>query len=204
MYLTDDPSNLTKWMFPFGGVVLGSGGHLLVWCDEDQEQADLHCNFKLSRSGEFIALVDTDGLTIVDALNFGAQQQDISYGRSPDGGDQWASFDTPSPGSTNSTSDTDVSRVLPGDFYLNNYPNPFNAGTTIRYQLSEKGPVNLNIISLRGGEVKSLHQGLQNSGEYSIQWDGLDQTGSNLPAGIYFVNLEQRNFTTTHKILLLK
>ncbi|MBL7028560.1 MAG: CotH kinase family protein [Candidatus Marinimicrobia bacterium] len=204
MYLTDDPSNLTKWMFPFGGVVLGSGGHLLVWCDEDQEQADLHCNFKLSRHGEFIALVDTDGLSIVDAVNFGPQQLDVSYGRLPDGGDQWTSFDSPSPGSTNNTSDTDVSRLLPGDFYLNNFPNPFNAGTTIRYQLSEKGPVYLNIISLRGGDVKSLHQGLQNSGEYSIQWDGLDESGNNLPAGIYFVNLEQGNFTTTHKILLLK
>ncbi len=204
MYLTDDPANLTKWMFPFGGLVLGSGGHLLVWCDEDQEQADLHCNFKLSRNGEFIALVDTDGLSIVDALNFGAQQQDVSYGRSPDGGDQWAYFDSPSPGSTNATSDTDVSRVLPGEFYLNNFPNPFNAGTTIRYQLSEKGRVKLNIISLRGAEVKSLQQGLQNRGEHAIQWDGLDQTGNNLPAGIYFVNLEQGSFTATHKILLLK
>ncbi|MBT6010673.1 MAG: T9SS type A sorting domain-containing protein [Candidatus Marinimicrobia bacterium] len=204
MYLTDDATNLTKWMFPFGGVALESGGYLLVWCDEDQEQSDLHCNFKLSRHGEFLALVDTDGLTIIDALNFGPQQQDVSYGRSPDGGMDWVNFDNPSPGASNETVDLIGTQVLPENFYLNNYPNPFNAETILRYKIPERGMMQLVILDLNGRETKKLVEGVQSSGEYSIAWKGLDESGSNVSAGIYFVKLVQGNFTTTHKILLLK
>jgi len=204
MYLTDDATNLTKWMFPFGGVALEADGYLLVWCDEDQEQADLHCNFKLSRHGEFIALVDTDGLTIIDALNFGPQQQDVSYGRSPDGGMDWVNFDNPSPGASNGTVDLIVTQVVPENFYLNNYPNPFNAETILRYKLPESGFIELVILDLNGREIKKLVTGVKSSGENSIAWNGLDESGSNVSAGIYFVKLVQGNFTTTHKILLLK
>ena len=204
MYITDDPANLTKWMFPFGGVALESGGHLLVWCDEDQEQSDIHCNFKLSRNGEFIALVDVDGITIVDALNFGAQQQDISYGRSPDGGDDWVHYDSPSPGSTNGTSNADAAPYLPGNFYLNNYPNPFNASTIIEYTLPEKGIVELSILDIHGREVKQLNQGVESKGNHFISWNGMNHSGRHVSAGIYFVKLERESFVSTHKVLLLK
>ena len=204
MYLTDDPANLTKWMFPFGGVMLESGGHLLVWCDEDQEQADIHCNFKLSRGGEFIALVDNDGLTIIDALNFGPQQADISYGRSPDGGDTWVHFDSPTPGFANGTSSVVADPNLPENFSLTNHPNPFNAETILRYTLPANGLVKLLILDLSGRQIKTLVQGVQSSGEYSRAWNGLDESGSNVSTGIYFVKLQQGNFTATHKILLIK
>jgi len=204
MYLTDDPANLTKWMFPFGGVMLESGGHLLVWCDEDQEQSGIHCNFKLSQNGEFLALVESDGQTIVDALNFGPQQEDISYGRLPDGADLWEFFATPSPGAANGTSSIDVGSILPANFYLNNYPNPFNAATIIRYQLPEQGWVSLDIIDLHGRAIKTLMEDLQSKGEYAIAWDGQDHSGSPVSAGIYFVKLQQGTLQATHKILFLK
>ena len=105
MYLTDNADNLTKWQFPFGGVMLEAGSYLLVWCDENQEQGPLHTNFKLSSEGEFIALTAEDGVTITDSITFGQQSADVSFGRMPDGSDQWMFLDEPSPGAPNSTDD---------------------------------------------------------------------------------------------------
>ena len=205
MFLTDDPDNLTKWMFPFGGVMLEAGGHLLVWCDEDQEQPDIHTNFKLSASGEFIALVASDGVSIIDALNFGPQTTDISYGRSPDGADHWQLFDFPTPGSANTTSQTDPSMLIPQAFALHSYPNPFNAETTIRYSLMESGEVNLSIVDLNGREVQQLvEKKTQGAGHHQISWRAQSESGNAVPAGIYFVRLQQNDQTNTHKILLLK
>jgi len=98
-YLTDNPNNLTKWVFPQGSVV-PANGHMLIWCDEDMDQGILHTNFKLSSAGEFIALVAGDGFTIIDSLSFGPQTVDVSFGRAADGNDQWI-FMVPTPGLSN-------------------------------------------------------------------------------------------------------
>jgi len=204
MYLTDNPSNLTKWMFPFGGVAIEAGGYALVWCDEDQEQPGLHSSFKLSSAGEFLALVATDGESIVDAINFGAQNTDISYGRSPDGSDSWSFFDEPTPGSANSTNQIKDPILQPTAFKLNNYPNPFNPATVIGYSLPETGAVDLSIMSLNGRRVARLVNGVQPKGQYECLWDSQSETGNVLPAGIYFVRLEQNQIVASRKILLLK
>jgi hypothetical protein len=99
MFLTDNPENLLKWMIPFN-TVISPGGHLLFWCDNDVEQGNSHTNFKLSAGGEFLALVHTNGITVVDSLTFGEQEADISYGRLSDGSNQW-DFQSPSPGASN-------------------------------------------------------------------------------------------------------
>jgi len=82
--------------------VLAPGGHTLIWADDDTEQGPFHAGFKLSRSGEDIGLFESDGQTLIDSLSFGPQQEDISYGRSVDGGDIWQFFENPSPGTANS------------------------------------------------------------------------------------------------------
>ena len=99
-FLTDNVDNLTKWLIPEETIISGSG-FLLVWCDEDQEQGVLHTNFKLSADGEFIALVSSDGFTIIDSISFGIQTVDISFGRVSDGNTSWVSFTTPTPNSSN-------------------------------------------------------------------------------------------------------
>ncbi|MDP6684651.1 MAG: CotH kinase family protein, partial [Candidatus Marinimicrobia bacterium] len=70
LYLTDNIDNLTKWMIP-DGTVIQPQGFLLFWCDEDQDQGELHTNFKLSAGGEFLALVNVDGVTILDSITYG-------------------------------------------------------------------------------------------------------------------------------------
>ena len=99
MYLTDDLTNPDKWPIP--ATLVGAGEVLLFWADEDQEQGPLHTNFKLGKGGEVLAIVDTDGISIVDSVTFGEQTTDVSYGRHPDGWGAWQLFEDPTPGERN-------------------------------------------------------------------------------------------------------
>jgi hypothetical protein len=85
MYLTDDSGNLKEWQFP-NGVSLPAGGFLVVFAsnkDAVLAGGELHTSFALGADGEFLALVDKDGTTIIDqyAPEFPLQLEDISYGR---------------------------------------------------------------------------------------------------------------------------
>jgi hypothetical protein len=104
MYLTDDLTNTTKFHIPTGyssQTTIPAHGFLVFWADDETAQGPLHTNFKLSGSGEEIGLYDTDGVTQIDAVVFGAQTTDISYGRYPDGEENWRFFPTPTPGAVN-------------------------------------------------------------------------------------------------------
>ncbi|MBN1825564.1 MAG: lamin tail domain-containing protein [Candidatus Eisenbacteria bacterium] len=101
--LTDDPSSVSPWTFPEGSTI-PAGGFLLVWADDrDTTAAAHHTDFKLSASGESVVLRDADGLT-ADRLDFGEQEEDISWGRVADGGADWAAFASPTPGVSNTGS----------------------------------------------------------------------------------------------------
>jgi hypothetical protein len=78
------------------------GEHLLLWADGNAEQGPTHMSFKLSKDGETISLFDRDGTTLLDSISFGPQTEDVSYGRSLDGGDSWQAFVSPTPGQPNS------------------------------------------------------------------------------------------------------
>ena len=110
-YLSDDLDSLDKWKFPDtnpGLTTILPGGHLLIWCDKDPEQGEDHADFSLSGDGETVYLVDTDGVSILDSIQYGQQQSDISYGRSCDGCDNWVYFDVPTPESTNQSTELPV------------------------------------------------------------------------------------------------
>lgn len=82
-YLTDRADNLTQWPFP--PVVVPERGYLVVFASEKDRrdpQATLHTNFKLNRDGEYLALVQPDGLSVASAFApiFPRQLSDVSYG----------------------------------------------------------------------------------------------------------------------------
>ena len=82
-HLTDDPAELTKWTFP--AVTLDPGGFLVVFAsgkDRDPVDGELHTNFRLSASGDYLGLTMADGVTLVDeyAPAFSAMADDESYG----------------------------------------------------------------------------------------------------------------------------
>lgn len=102
-YLTDDMADPTRWQFPTSDAAVTTvpaHGFLLIWADSEVVQGLLHANFKLSAGGESLALYDGQ-LNLLDAVTFGAQEPDASFGRMPDGADSWQSFTTPTPGRSN-------------------------------------------------------------------------------------------------------
>jgi hypothetical protein len=102
MYLTDNLSVPNQWWIP-GGITIGPGDYLLFWADDEDGEGDFHTNFGLSKSGgEDVGLFDTDGSTLIDGIaGFSAQDPDESYGRSPDGTQNWGFLVSPTPGSAN-------------------------------------------------------------------------------------------------------
>jgi hypothetical protein len=101
--LTDDLLNPAKFMLP-NGTSIPAGGLLLVWADEETGQSTngtLHVNFKLSNSGESLALFAPNG-DRVDLTQFGPQTDNVSEGRFPDGmTEPFVFMILPSPGQPN-------------------------------------------------------------------------------------------------------
>ena len=96
-------------------------------------------------------------------------------------------------------------RSMPNYFQLNqNYPNPFNPYTQINYQLPEENYVNLVIYDILGHEVKVLVNTKQNAGYKSVQWDGTNNLGKQVPAGMYIYTIKSGEFTNAKKMMLLK
>lgn len=89
---------------------------------------------------------------------------------------------------------------VPMQFSLSqNFPNPFNASTVIRYDLPIDGIVSLKVYDLFGGEVKTLVYGNKSAGSHHIEFNA-----SNLTSGTYFYRLTTENFTESKKFILMK
>ncbi len=102
-YLTDDADSLVKWQLPPVTTIPANGYLIIFASDKDRAVADaeLHSNFKLTSAGEYLALVESDGTTVVDAYApaYPAQSADVSYGRDATGAVGF--FATPTPGAAN-------------------------------------------------------------------------------------------------------
>jgi hypothetical protein len=87
----------------------------------------------------------------------------------------------------------------------NNYPNPFNPATTIKYALPEAALVKLEVYNVVGQVVRTLVAQHQNAGRYVVQWDASNDHGQSLSSGIYFYRLQAGSqFLEVKKMLLLK
>lgn len=121
-YITDDLSQPQKHQFAAGyaDTKIPPEGFNILWADGTPVQGPLHLGFKLSGTGESIALYDST-LTLIDAITFGTQSDNVSYGRFPDGYNNWRYFGVPTPGSPNSTAHIQNNT---NDTVIRLYPNP--------------------------------------------------------------------------------
>jgi hypothetical protein len=85
-----------------------------------------------------------------------------------------------------------------------NYPNPFNPSTTIEFTLPETGITSLVIYNIAGQKVRRLIAELMTAGKHTVVWDGKDESGLAVSAGIYFARLTCGVMTTTGKMVLIK
>jgi len=87
---------------------------------------------------------------------------------------------------------------------LQNYPNPFNSTTTLRYDLAGHSNVNIIIYDMLGREVKTLINQTQDAGFKSIQWDGTNDYGKQVSAGVYLYRIQAGEYMQTKKMVFLK
>ena len=86
-----------------------------------------------------------------------------------------------------------------------NFPNPFNPETAIRFGLPQKSAVTLKIFDLSGREVATLTENEQlEAGRYQRYWNGRDVLGRPVASGIYFCRLIAGSFSTMRKMTLVK
>ena len=94
---------------------------------------------------------------------------------------------------------------LPRDFTISqNFPNPFNATTTVRYSLPENANVRLEIFNILGQKVKTLVNEPQSAGYKQVLWDGRNDQGDGVSSGVYFYRINAGKFRDVMKMSLLK
>jgi len=95
--------------------------------------------------------------------------------------------------------------VLPQSLHLfANYPNPFNASTTIRFELPSSRMVALEIYGLLGQKLRILVNEKRSAGQHQVLWDGRDDAGNSLPSGVYLCRLSAGEFVATKRMVLLR
>lgn len=185
-YITDNPSNLTKWTFP-ANTTIPAGGYLIVWADEDSSQnstGKYHANFKLSKSGEYLAILNSTG-QLLDSLTFGAQVDDRSYARIPNGTGNFVirgSTFGKNNESANATGDLEnVGKITLA-------PNPTTGTLTVS---TDGDPLsNLSVFNSMGQLMTSIKD--INNQQYTLDL-------SDFPNGFYFVKIGQN---TVKKVIL--
>jgi len=193
-------------------------GHLdlFIYPDDDrifQDYLEIHGEAQLA--GELsVNFTDTAGIQIGDSIRIISYESrsgeflvlsalppfefEVSY---KDDGIDIIITDTIS---TKIPPEDDISAV-PATFILHeNYPNPFNSTTTIRYGLPDKALTSLTIYDLQGRRIRRYPQSMQSAGWHSLQWDGRNQIGELASAGIYFYHLQAGDFSEVKKMILLK
>jgi len=93
----------------------------------------------------------------------------------------------------------------PNTFSLHqNYPNPFNPVTTIQYDLPDNSQVQVAIYDMLGRKVRTLVSGFENAGFKAVQWQGRNDFGQPVGAGVYICQIRAGDFVQTRKMILLK
>ena len=85
-----------------------------------------------------------------------------------------------------------------------NFPNPFNAQTTIVYQVGETGPVELALYDGVGQKVRTLVQAEQAPGSYFVRWDGRTANGGLAASGTYLYRLRMGDYSEARQLMLVR
>ena len=137
----------TTWQIPASNAsetTVPAEGFLLFWADKDPEQGANHINFKLSGDGELLLLYMPDGTTLVDQLDFGAQNTNLSYGRVLDGAATFQIFTGPTPGASNNNAGTPTFDAI--------------VESSIRQSSDDaEEPVDVNYLTLTDGVIQIVN-----------------------------------------------
>lgn len=184
-YISDNLQQLNKWQLP-NGVFLNPGEYLIVWLDGDENQAGLHAPFKLSASGEALALSRPD-LSIADQVVFGPQETDISLARCPNGTGGFVKA-TPTFGADNTPGCLTATSSRQANLAVKIFPNP--ATTQVRLQAETTESLRFRLLSATGQVMRS--------GKFRSE---VELDISSLPQGLYFVEIHE---SIRQKLLIIR
>jgi hypothetical protein len=95
--------------------------------------------------------------------------------------------------------------VVPNTFFLSqNFPNPFNPSTIIRFGLPVAEKVTIKVYDVLGREVKTLINEELRPGYHQVEWDGTNNYGARVSSGIYIYRMVAGKFLKTMKMMMLK
>ena len=99
---------------------------------------------------------------------------------------------------------TNLLTIIGGVALHENYPNPFNPTTTLRFDLPEVSDITLIIYNMLGQKVRTFDYQNTSAGYHSVTWDATNDLGQPVGAGVYLYQLQTKNFVKTRKMVLLK
>jgi len=187
VFLSDDILDLRKWQFP-DGTMIDEDDYLIVWADNDLDQAGIHAAFKLSKGGESLYLSNAVG-TMIDSISFGEQQTNIAYARVPNGvGDFKLWTTTIDRSNDDGVSDTDDDVF---DKEVTIFPNP-SSGLV---QVSINGENNMsNSFELINASGQLLDKKIEFGNKTTIDIH-------NYPTGVYLIRIINSNGNVSNKKL---
>ena len=189
-YFTD---NFNSKMIPYGNdsTKIAPKGHKLFWADEESEQGVNHLNFKLSSSGDYVALYSPDRFTKIDEVTFSAIPANQSYGRFSDGDATWKVFTSSTPGNTNL--DVKIKKISQMNEMVT-YPNPTSGITTVK-TAATNSKIKVEICNLVGTTIGQTFMQTDSNGEFQVNF-------SSLSKGVYLIKVSSDNFNETSKIIV--
>jgi hypothetical protein len=101
----------------------------------------------------------------------------------------------------------DRTSALPRAYAMTNHPNPFNPYTKVLFDIpsgANQVSVNLQIYDISGRLVRTLLQGSREPGRHEVIWNGKDNRGAQVGAGIYFIRIRAGEWVHTRKVALIK
>ena len=175
LHLSDTYSNPAKYTFPVN-TIIPAKSYLTLWADEGATTTSyIHCNFKLSASGEQLILTNSAG-KVLDSLSFGAQGDDISFARCPNGTGPFAAA-LPTFNISNCPNSI---HELENEPAVSIYPNPASTVMMIDFN-NLKQENRISISNLLGQEIRVV---ISSKRTETIQV-------SDLPAGVYMIRINE-------------
>jgi len=177
LFLSNDENELNKWALPIG-TFINPDSYLIIWADDDEEQAELHTNFKLSKSGSKLFMSNNDG-TMMDELEYGQQETNITLARIPNGTGDFINQDPTFNGNNEFLSSVAGANT----FKFQVYPNPVADELNVQIQDEDVIDLSVRIISLTGRQITSS----------TTSRNDIKINTSSLAAGFYTLVLEDRD-----------
>jgi spore coat protein CotH len=186
-YITDNKSIPSKWKFP--DIKMEPSDFLILWADDEEDEGENHCNFKLNADGEYIGIFDKNSL-LIDEYSFSKQDTDQSEGRLPDGLGAYKKVN-PTPGYANKPLSINE---FNDSIKINIFPNPaFEELNIETYGLESDLNSRMKIFNLTGQVVTSEEINLKNMQKIDI---------SDLSKGYYLLHISNNKFQIITKIIV--